>query len=110
MRGRTPRKRHVNERVFGWASLSRLLRRRIQIQRYDQPAGALPPLHWSPCHTSTIHRFKATMTCPNGHVLTLRAHIVRPDGSVAPSVVCPVDDCAFHAYVRLSDWTFGLIR
>ena len=50
------------------------------------------------------------MACSKGHVLTLRAHLIRPDGTVTPSVVCPKEDCAFHAYVRLSNWTFGLVR
>lgn len=104
------RKRYRTAPTFIWASLNRLLRRHTRVLRHDESTGAPPPLHWSPCHESTIHRFKATMACPMGHVLTLRSHIIRSDGTVTPSVVCPTEDCAFHAYVRLSNWTFGLIR
>lgn len=85
------------------------LKRRVRIHKYGNITDRPPPLHWAPCHASTIHRFKATMTCPHGHVFTLRIHSIKRDGSVVPSVVCPAEDCSFHAYVRLSDWSFGLI-
>lgn len=104
-----PRKRLLAEPLFSWGFLNRLWRRHTRVLRYDSSLGAPPPMHWSPCHESTIHRFKATMTCPRGHVLTLRAHVIRPDGKVSPSVVCPTRECTFHAYVRLANWTFGLI-
>ncbi|SRR5258707_3292393 len=84
-------------------------RPRVQIRRFDDVVDRPPPLHWVPCHPSTIHRFKATMACPAGHVLTLRIHTIKADGSVMPSVVCPVAGCSFHDYVRLADWSFGSV-
>lgn len=68
-----------------------------------------PPMQWSACHPSTIRRYKATMTCSNGHTLTLRQHVIERDGTVWPSVRCPKKGCPFHAYVRLNNWTFGRI-
>jgi len=85
-------------------------RRRVTIQRYGDFTDRPPPLHWVPCHPSTLRRFKATMACPAGHALTLRLHAIEADGSVAPSVVCPVAGCTFHEHVRLTDWTFGSVR
>ncbi len=85
-------------------------RHRVNIHRHGEFTDRPPPLHWVPCHPATIHRFKATMACPAGHVLTLRIHSIKSDGSLAPSVVCPVERCTFHEYVRLADWTFGSIR
>jgi hypothetical protein len=81
--------------------------RPADIQRCDDGIERPPPLHWIPCHPTTIQRFKATMACQNGHVLTLQAHTVARDGTVLPSVVCPAKGCSFHARVRLVDWTFG---
>lgn len=31
-------------------------------------------------------------------------HEVGPGGTVKPSLVCPLDDCGFHAYVTLEGW------
>lgn len=42
-------------------------------------------------------------TCPNGHAGVL-AHVIREDGTVQPSVVCPEDGCGFHEYIQLADW------
>ena len=85
-------------------------RRRLTIGRYRNPSDRPPPLHWTPCHPSTINRFKATMTCPTGHVITLRSHRINSNGLVMPSVVCAVKGCAFHAYVRLQGWTSGAVK
>lgn len=68
-----------------------------------------PPLTWKSCHPSTIARFKAELTCPNGHGMTLKGHVIRSDGTVTPSVVCPMPGCNFHEFVRLIDWKFGQI-
>lgn len=73
-------------------------------------SGDPPPMHWVPCHPSTIRRFKATMTCPAGHGLVLKNHSVGHDGSVAPSVVCETNGCSFHRFVRLGDWSFGHVE
>ena len=68
-----------------------------------------PPLTWKACHPSTISRFKAELTCPDGHGMTLKGHTVSSDGTVKPSVVCPKHGCSFHEFVRLIDWDFGQV-
>ncbi len=80
----------------------------LPILRYAGP-GDPPPGHWKPCHPSTMHRFKAEMTCPNGHGMTLKGHAVGSDGTLYPSVVCPYPDCNFHEFSYLADWTFGAL-
>ena len=44
------------------------------------------------------------LSCPKGHIASLRDHSIAADGTVAPSVVCPWADCTFHEMVRLVDW------
>jgi hypothetical protein len=68
-----------------------------------------PPLYWSPAHASTRSRFKATLTCSEGHGLVLKSHRVLANGNVAPSVVCRHVGCGFHRWVRLDGWSFGQI-
>jgi hypothetical protein len=68
-----------------------------------------PPMHWAPCHPLAFRRFKASMTCPHGHGLTLRGHSIAQNGEVSPSVVCPFPGCNFHEYVRLDRWSFGAL-
>jgi hypothetical protein len=80
----------------------------IPVPLYDGK-GEPPPLHWAACHPSTMKRFKAQLTCPNGHGLTLRSHSIDSSGAVFPSVVCPSPGCTFHQYVSLQDWTYGPI-
>lgn len=48
----------------------------------------------------------ALCTCANGHTTRMvsTVHRVAPDGTVAPSYVCPVKGCSFHQYVRLVGW------
>lgn len=82
----------------------------IEVKRHFVEHGTPPPLNWTPCHPSTIQRYKATMACPAGHTFTLNGHSVSEDGTLAPSVVCPVATCKFHAYVRLENWSFGSMR
>jgi hypothetical protein len=79
----------------------------IVVFRLHRGDGAAPPLQWKKCHPSTIRRFKAELTCPFGHTLTLRAHIVTTDGRVRPSVVCHSPGCEFHEFVQLKDWDGG---
>ena len=81
-------------------------RRRVHVQRHES-AGDVGPMHWTPCHASTRYRFKAEMTCPQGHGLTLRSHRVNRSGAVWPSVICPMPGCTFHEFVQLDGWSFG---
>lgn len=71
--------------------------------------GSPPPSFWSACHPSTVGRFKATVTCPAGHISTLRSHSVASDGTVSPSLVCLHAGCGFHEFVRLSEWDAGAV-
>ena len=80
--------------------------KRILIHRHSGDGEALP-LHWTSCHPATIARFKAEMTCANGHGLTLRSHAIDAMGVVSPSVVCPIQGCSFHEFVELDGWNFG---
>lgn len=68
----------------------------------DPPRG-----HWKPAHKRTRSRFKAEFTCPSGHGMTLKSHVVMSDGLLIPSVVCRHSGCAFHEWARLQDWDFG---
>ncbi len=85
-------------------------KRRVRVVKCSDAAERPMPLEWSPCHPSTITRFKATMACPKGHNLTLRNHKIAANGDVKPSVVCPDVDCEFHEYIRLMGWTFGKLK
>jgi len=105
--------------MFGWLRrLAARLRSEAPSPRSQQPRGrrhcdfersptfTVEPRRqqWSPCHPSTAKLFKASLTCPNGHTLTLRNHSVADDGYVSPSVVCPERGCDFHEWVRLRGW------
>ena len=41
-------------------------------------------------------------TC--GHAFVLTGHVLAPDGTVSPSVVCPYHPCWFHEFVVLEGW------
>ena len=79
----------------------------IRVRRCKRVTTDPPPMQWAPCHPSTIRTFKASMTCPNGHGLTLGQHSITATGEVSPSVVCLARGCSFHEYVRLDRWSFG---
>lgn len=81
----------------------------VTIRAFETMTADPPPMQWSPCHPRTAQRFKASMTCPNGHGLTLRNHAISRDGVVMPSVVCPKQGCSFHEFVRLDRWIYGEI-
>jgi hypothetical protein len=82
-------------------------RRYVRVRRCNRVTTDPPPMQWAPCHPSTMRRFKASMTCPKGHGLTLTKHSIAATGEVSPSVVCPSPGCSFHEYVRLDRWSFG---
>lgn len=83
--------------------------RLVDVPRF-RGASNPPPFSWVPCHSSTMRRFKAQMTCPRGHGLVLKGHSVDAVGRVHPSVVCLTEGCDFHEFVRLSEWEFGAIN
>lgn len=78
----------------------------LGIPRYDG-LGDPPRRHWKPCHPRTVQRFKAHMTCDEGHSIVLKDHTIHADGRVHPSVVCRAPGCRFHDFVRLTGWTGG---
>lgn len=82
---------------------------RIHFEKFNGVTSEPPPLHWAPCHPATMRRFKASLTCPYGHSLTLKGHSISADGVVSPSVVCPVSNCSFHEFVILRGWDHGHI-
>lgn len=71
--------------------------------------GKPPRLQWKPSHPSTIARFKAEVTCSQGHSITLRDHTIEADGRVIPSIVCKQSKCRYHEVVRLEGWDAGRI-
>jgi hypothetical protein len=56
-----------------------------------------------PVHPSTEHIFKAEVTCPRGHRLTLKGHSISATGHVQPSVICRHPGCDFHEFVMLDN-------
>lgn len=68
--------------------------KRGAVQRYDRH-----PLTWWPLLPDT-----ATFMCSNGHFGRLDDHQIADDGTVTPSVVCPVQGCDFHKDIKLMDW------
>lgn len=83
--------------------------KRILIPLYSGP-GDPPPGHWKQCAPSTVHRFKAELTCPYGHGMTLKGHTVAANGLVSPSVVCHSGRCSFHEFVSLQGWSHGAVK
>jgi hypothetical protein len=41
---------------------------------------------------------------PKGHYLSIHKHSIAQDGTVSPSVVCPVEGCGFHEFIKLEEW------
>lgn len=69
--------------------------------------GKPPRMQWKQSHPSTVRRFKAEVTCSQGHGIVLRDHSVEEDGQVIPSIVCKHPGCDFHEIVRLEGWDAG---
>jgi hypothetical protein len=62
--------------------------------------GALQKGQW--CHQFDDR--SVLVRCPGcGQIATLD-HDVADDGTVTPSLVCPVEGCNFHEFVRLDGW------
>lgn len=83
--------------------------KRVSIPLY-LGSGDPPPGHWKQCAPSAVKRFKAELTCPRGHGMTLKGHSVDVHGVVSPSVVCHVPSCSFHDFVVLEGWANGEVR
>jgi len=66
----------------------------------------LAPLTW---HFERDYRSRLApvVVCSNGHESTMTTHTVAADGTVSPSMVCPVEGCQFHEYVQLEGWMSG---
>jgi hypothetical protein len=45
-----------------------------------------------------------------GHFLSIHKHSIAQDGTVSPSVVCPVEKCGFHEFIRLEGWMGSKVR
>lgn len=63
------------------------------------------PGTWQPVRLKD-GRMTATLVCPNGHygLLDIDQHQIAEDGTVTPSCICPIEDCAFHDWVKLAPW------
>lgn len=81
----------------------------ITIRRYDGPdpfktgSPPMPPLTWQ--KYGPWHSQFAIVCCSHGHVCALssKIHTVAADGTLSPSLVCPMD-CTWHVFVRLDGW------
>ena len=62
------------------------------------------PLTWEPIGRPS--GALAVVYCGKGHPGTLHSnsHVVAPDGTVSPSLVCGWDGCDWHEFVRLERW------
>ncbi len=60
-----------------------------------------PASSWHPVNVDG--KRTAVVTCPNRHTCYLD-HEILSDGTVRPSLVCPIDGCGFHEHVKLSSW------
>ena len=50
----------------------------------------------------------ASFTCPRcGLACSLDGHTIEASGFVRPSVLCPVEGCTFHDWIRLVGWSPG---
>lgn len=49
-------------------------------------------------------RISAIFICPNGHELDLRKYEILSNGSVHPSVLCPIVGCGFNEFICLDGW------
>lgn len=71
----------------------------MDIPKYEEPKGPW----WKRVYDSELKRWTARIEDPNGHALLLD-HEIADDGTVTPSVECPIEGCGFHENVRLIGW------
>lgn len=70
-----------------------------EVPKHDAVLGPAKTLSWW-----SIGQ-KAIVRCPGGHSLFLgETHKILSDGQVMPSLVCGVEGCGFHEFVRLMGW------
>lgn len=66
------------------------------------------PGAWRLIAPSMRHIFKAIVNCPQCNKdAPLREHEIAEDGTVSPSLVCPMVNCDYHEKVKLDDWNSG---
>ena len=46
----------------------------------------------------------AIVACGNGHAMSISGHRIIADGTVAPSLVCPIEGCDWHVMAKLGGW------
>lgn len=73
-----------------------------------QPAGRMASrgtFHWQlPKGTWKRSAGQVLVACPDCGSVAALDHEVSGDGAVRPSLVCPVEECSFHDFVRLEGW------
>ena len=68
------------------------------------------PLTWMPfTDDEKPGALNAGITCGNGHHVSLHPteHEIADDGTVTPSLDCPVEGCSWHESVKLEGWVPG---
>lgn len=70
----------------------------------DGDVWHMPPLTWRGLKM-TDGRRSALVCCANGHAASPEDHVIAADGIVNPSLVCGVEGCGWHVFVRLEGWT-----
>ena len=71
----------------------------LELQRAGH-RGPMPPSSWRPFANT------AMVTCGNGHVARVDKadHYIDDDGTITPSLDCPVEPCDWDVHVKLAGW------
>lgn len=83
-----------------------ILKKEVDIPTEQNYFKSFMPLTWRHFQGSVV------IVCANDHYLSIYdpakkpedCHKITPDGSVSPSVVCPVEGCGFHEMIKLEGW------
>ena len=67
------------------------------------PNGEDKPGTWKMVNLTPAKRVPM-IVCPNDHLCTLESYHVMESGYVLPLVLCPIDGCPFHEFVKLEGW------
>lgn len=81
-----------------------ILRKDIAVFTDEDWEKACQPLTWRGVKLSDGRR-TAYFFDAKGHGLALEKHAIAEDGTVTPSVVCPIEGCGFHEWVKLEGWS-----